>query len=114
MTDKKECTAYYGSGRTIQLTRTSFAISYRGRGMLKAYTIRFGDEPALPTALPGRTEEEIGALLIDANEPRWAKLSASKRVRVQAFTVLSTIVNDDVDLTRLADVMARLSGPGCS
>jgi hypothetical protein len=113
MTDRKECTAYYGAGRAIQLTKTSFAISYRNRGMLRGYTIRFGDDPPLATALPTRTEERIGVLIIDSGEPRWEQLVTARRVRVQALTVLSSIVNDDVDLTRLSEVLARLSGPGC-
>lgn len=114
MTDKKVCTAYYGSGRNIQLTKTSLAISYRARGMLKAQTIRFDDEPALPTALPSRIEERIGAVIIDAGDPRWERLKAAQRMRVQVLTALTTVVNDDISLVRFSEVLARLNGPSCN
>lgn len=113
MTDKNQCVAYFGAGSAVQLTLKSFGISYRGRGGLQGYTIRFDNDPPFATALPTRIEKEIGALIIDAGDPRYQRLTSAKRVRVQALTLLTSIVNNDVDLSRLPEVLARLNGPNC-
>jgi hypothetical protein len=114
MTDKMSCIAYYGGEKFVQLTNNSFAMGYGGRGGLKGYTIRFDNDPPLPMALPTRIEERIGAFVIDTKDPRFARLVAAKRVRIQALTVLNSIVNDDVDLTDLQAVRGRLIGPECA
>ena len=109
MTDKKECLAYYGDKKYIQVTKGSFAVGYRGRGGLQGYTLRFDDEPALSMKLPTDLEKQVGAFFIESS-----KLMTFSRLRIQALTLVSGVANDDIDLTGFPDVIARLQGPECS
>ncbi len=116
MTDAKSCTAYYDPGPKygIQMTKDSFAVAYRGRGGLSSYRIRFDDDAPLDLALPNNIEERVGAFLIRNTDKRFNRLMTAKRVRVQATTLVAGIVNDDVDLSDLPALMAKLNGPDCS
>ena len=114
MTDKMSCIAYYGGEKFVQATDDSFAIGYGGRGGLKGYTLRFDNDADLGMTLPERNEERIGAFIINDNDSRYARLIVAKRLRVQALTVLSSLANDDIDLTDFSKVLARLKGPECS
>jgi hypothetical protein len=114
MTDKKSCIAYYDGDKHVQLTTDSLAVGYWGRGGLKGYTIRFDSDPPLGMALPTRVEEQVDAFLLKGTDSRFARLLTAKRVRVQAVTVVGGLVNDDIDLTDLQTVLAKMKGPDCS
>lgn len=116
MTDAKQCTAYYDPGPkyAVQMTKDSFAISYRGRGGIDGYQMRFDNDPALELSLPSEVEKEIGAFVIKDTDERFTRLLNAKRVRVQANTLVAGIVNDDIDLSDLPALMATLKGPRCS
>lgn len=114
MTDEMRCVAYYGGEKFVQVTKTSFAVGYGGRGGLKGYTLRFDNDPPLSMELPSRIEQRVSAFLIEDSDPRYARLLSAKRVRIQALTVLSSVENDDVDLTDIQAVLAKLKGPDCS
>lgn len=114
MTDKMSCIAYYGGEKFVQLTANSLAVGYGGRGGIKGYTIRFDNDQALAMELPTKIEERIGAFIIDTKDPRYSRLLTAKRIRIQALTVLNSLVNDDVDLTEFSTVLARLKGSECS
>ncbi|MEP7350929.1 MAG: hypothetical protein ABI668_13405 [Sphingorhabdus sp.] len=114
MTDKMSCIAYYGGEKFVQVTDDSFAIGYGGRGGLEGYTLRFDNDAALEMTLPSRSEKSVSAFIISDTDPRYARLVTATRLRVQAITVLSSLANDDVDLTDFPKVLARLKGPECT
>lgn len=114
MTDKKECIAYYGDKKYIQLTKASFAVGYGGRGGLRGYTLRFDDDPALSMKLPTDVEKQVSAFFIESSDERYARLMAATRLRIQALTLVSGLANEDIDLAGFPDVIARLKGPDCT
>ena len=116
MTDAKRCTAYYDLGPeyAVQITKDSFAISYRGRGGIESYQMRFDDDPPLELSLPSEVEKEIGAFVIKETDRRFDRLLIAKRLRVQASTLVGGIVNDDINLSDLPALFATLKGQRCS
>lgn len=114
MTDKMSCIAFYGGKRFVQATSDSFAVGYGGRGGLKGYELRFDNDAALGMTSPVGNEERIGAFILNDTDSRFARLLIAKRLRVQTLTVLNSIASDDIDLTDLPRVMAKLKGPECS
>lgn len=100
MTDKKTCTAIYRDDWKVQASPKDFYINLRGRGGVKSYTVRIDDEPALPMTSASDTESRISAVILRSHLD---KLMLAKRLRVQVYTVLRDIVNEDVDLSGLKE-----------
>ena len=86
-------------------------MSYSGRGGLDGYTLRYDDDQPLSIAIPSHIEQRVGAFVINTSDERFAKLLAAKRLRIRAVTLVSGLVDDDVDLTDLQLVRTRLQGP---
>jgi hypothetical protein len=97
MTDKPSCTGIYEDDWKTQLSGSGFYINYRGRGGVKAVTLRFGEEPALPLRSATAAERSISAVIIRGED--FDTLLHSSRLRAQVFTVLDHIVVEDVDLS---------------
>jgi hypothetical protein len=95
MTDKKQCTALYKNSWTIQGTDRDLYISLKGRGGVRAYTLRFDDEPADSLQLARDMEKEISAVMIGSDFDR---AYSGKRLRVQVQTILNSIILEDIDL----------------
>jgi hypothetical protein len=114
MTDMKECVAYFGPTESIQMTKDSLAIGYSGRGGLDAYILRFDDNPADEMTLGSERDKRIGFFIIQDPDPNLARVRSSKRLRVRGLTALSTIVDDDIDLTPQAAVLNILNSPACN
>jgi len=112
MTDKPDCTAIYRDNMRIQLTARSLAISMSGEGGVQSYQFRFDDAPASGTNMASDTEKEIDAFFIRGRD--FETLQTAKRFRVQIFTVLSEIRNEDIDLKEMSTVMTTLKGPTCT
>jgi hypothetical protein len=111
MTDEPSCVATFGEGARVQLTEDSFAISYRGRGGVSSYRIRLNEDPPWELRLATRIERDISAFVIDGRD--FERIIGANRVRVQTLTILNSVVNDDVDLSRVPEVLAVLRGPEC-
>lgn len=116
MTDAKDCTAYYDLGPkyAFQLTKGTFGISYKGRGGIQAYRLRFDEDAASELTIPSDIEKRISAVVIERTDGRFSRLLKAKRLRVQGSTFVSGILNDDIDLSDLPAVMATLEGVRCS
>lgn len=112
MTDEVSCVAALGSRSQVQLTPDSFAVSYSGRGGLRGYKIRLDDAPAWNLELPTDTERRIGAFVLEGR--KFDQIINSRRIRVQALTVLSTVVDDDIDMSRSAELLGILRGTQCT
>ncbi len=112
MTDAVTCTAIYQGNLQVQLTLRNLAIGLRGRGGVLGYTIRLDDRPAGQMKLASRVEKNVGAAIIEEND--FVPLLQAKRVRFQALTALSTLVNEDLDFSRVKTVLATLAGSKCN
>jgi hypothetical protein len=96
MTDKKICTAIFKKGWTLQGTGQTLYLSLRGRGGVKAITLRVDDDPANPLRLATKSEGSISS--VDFQDD-FQRIYDGKRLRVQVMTVLGNVVSEDIDLT---------------
>lgn len=95
MTDKIGCTGIYNGDWTVQANQNVMYVSLSGRGGVRAYTLRIGDEPADKMKLASQIEKKISAVILDRD---FERILAAKRVMVQTYTILDTVVLDDVSL----------------
>jgi hypothetical protein len=112
MTDAKNCVATINA-KYIQLTPSSFAVSYRSRGGIEGYTLRLDDRPAEAMRLPTRVEKQVGAFVINDTDPIFAEMIAARRLRIQTLTLISGLANDDIDMSGAADAIAKMRAAGC-
>lgn len=111
MTDQKDCTALFDDRIGVQLTHDSLAISLRGRGGIRAYRIRLDEAPARPLQLATDREKGVSAIFI--SDDLFSEAVGSKRLRVAAFTILSSTVEEDIDLSGIAKVRQTFDSAGC-
>lgn len=95
MTDKKTCTALHNNAWTVQGTATNFYVSFRGRGGVKAYTLRVDDNPADSLQLASDTEKNISAVVL---EPSFERIYNGNRLRLQVSTILGGLLVEDINL----------------
>lgn len=111
MTDAPSCVATYKDRTDIQLSDESFAISFRGRGGVSSFKYRLDDQPPSGVVLPTKVEKEIGAVYLGGQA--FSQLAAAKRIRVQVLTVLSSLVDEDIDLSSFQSVEGYLTSTTC-
>lgn len=111
MSDKKVCVGLYKDGFYTQVTGDIFSVSLRGRGGVRGYTYRIDD--AAPTKMKpaNDTEKKASAMYLEGDDFR--QLLSSKRFRLQVVTMLSSIVEEDIDLTGLPRIYGVLTGVEC-
>lgn len=102
MTDKKSCTALYKNAWTVQGTADNLYVSLRGRGGVKAYTLRVDDAPPDSMQLASSTEKSISAIIL---QPSFDRIYNAKRVRLQIGTILDSILIEDIDLSGFKDAV---------
>ncbi len=112
MTDKKQCTALYDDRSNIQLTLESLAIGFDGRGGIQGYKLRLDDAVAGDIQLPTDDEKQLQVVFVNGSV--YEKVKASKRLRLQAITILNTIVDEDIDMSTYADIQGKFVQLGCS
>lgn len=100
MTDKKSCTALYRNGWAVQGTANTLYVSVRGRGGVRAYIVRVDDSPADPLVLATDMEKKLSAVDL---APNFERIYNAKRLRLQISTILSTMINEDIDLNGLKE-----------
>lgn len=106
MTDKKSCVALFKDRFDIQITEKNFTYSLRGKGGVKMITLRF-DENQPINRLANDLEKRLSLVYIKDEEFR--QLLLAKRLRIQIFTVLDTIVNEDLDLSGFTEIYPKIS-----
>ena len=111
MTDKPICVGFYKDRFDIQLSDAELYISLEGRGGVSLVTLRFDDKPAKPSRLASEIERDISAVKISGSD--FQELFPSKRLRAQIYTILDTIVNEDLDLTGLKEAHSVILSPQC-
>jgi hypothetical protein len=87
------------------------AISFRGRGGIKGYKLRFDDNPASGLQLATPIEQQVGAVIWEDQD--FYRILQARRLRFQGLTVLGGLVNEDIDLSGLSNVIEYLGGPNC-
>lgn len=110
MTDKKSCVALYKNEWKIQGQANNLYISLKGRGGVKAYTLRFDDAPAERLQLASATEKQLGVVIL---EPSFDRIYNGNRLRVQVITVLDSIVLEDIDLNGFKEAANYMKEHGC-
>jgi hypothetical protein len=110
MTDKKKCVALYKNEWTIQGSVHNLYISLRGRGGVKAYTLRFDDAPAEQMQLPSNMEKEMNVVIL---EPSFDRIYNGSRLRAEIVTVLGSVLVEDIDLKGFKEAVDYMAGQGC-
>lgn len=111
MTDELSCVAYFKDEPQIQLTPDSLAVTYRGRGGIEGYRLRFDDQEASGLLLPSSVERRIGAIILRDNV--FERIRSSRRLRIQGVTLISGMANDDIDLTDAGTAISKMTQMGC-
>jgi len=108
MTDKAVCTGVYKDRYGIQLSETALYI--RVSGGIESIKLRF--DSAEPQSLkPAREiEKKIRSIVIEGSD--FAQLKNSSRLRVQIGTLVSGVVDEDIDLNGFNDALANINS-GC-
>ena len=112
MTDKKQCTALYDDRSNVQLTPESLAIGFGGRGGIQGYKLRLDDATAGEMQLPTDDEKQLQVIFVNGSV--YDQVKASKRLRLQAITVLNSIVDEDIDMSTYAEIQRKFVQLGCS
>ena len=112
MTDAKECTALFEDRAAVQYTGDMFAISLRGRGGNRAYTLRLDDNEALPLRLANEDEKGVHAAVFAGED--LANIEAADRLRIEIMTVIRGVVFEDIDLSGLPEVRTLFTSNGCT
>lgn len=106
MTDKISCVVSPPGKPFIQVNLGSLYISYRSRGGLQGFQYRIDDAPISRMQLPTPIEQQISAAHIRG--ATFDQILRSRRLRVQALTLVAGVITDDVDLSGLSAVYARM------
>ena len=85
-------------------------ISYKGRGGVEGYTIRTDDNPAGQMQLPAPIDRSIGT--VHFKEAAFYDIMAANRLRVQTFTLLHDLKDEDLDLPPAKRLYKKM-GPEC-
>ena len=111
ITDERSCIAIFGEEGRIQVTEDSFAVSLRGKGGLGGYIIRLDSLPAWEMRLPSDVEKDVGAFIVEGKD--FEQIMAAKRLRVRVLTVLSELVDFDIDISRGSEFLSVLKSADC-
>jgi hypothetical protein len=112
MTDQISCVATYKKDLSVQLSTDNLGFNLNGKGGVSGYTYRLDDTPATEMLLPSKIEGQAGVVIL--GKEKFSQVMQAKRLRMQVLTVLSSMVNYDIDLKESAAVIAFLGGPKCS
>lgn len=108
MTDEVNCTGIYKENYNIQLSKDALYVTV-GIG-IKGVTLRFNDKPALPYRLADEKEKFARTIIISGGE--FSELIESDRLRLEALTLMPSIVSEDLDLKGIKDALNSI-GNGC-
>ncbi len=94
MTDAVNCTGIYKGQYTTQLSDAGLYI--RVNGGIRGITLRFDDEPPREMRLATKMEKDVRVVILDGADR--AKALSSKRLRYQVVTLVSGVVEGELDL----------------
>jgi len=96
MTDVPSCAGLYRGEWKIQLGKDDLSVRMRGRGGVGTVTLRFDDAPPQEMRLATDMEKDLSLVVVDGND--FALALRSARLRIEIFTILNDIVQEDIDL----------------
>lgn len=105
-TDKTACVITPTGQIYVQISRGSLYINYSGRGGIRGWQIRLDEGQVSQMTIPGRINERLGILQISG--PQFDQIMKSRRLRIQALTLISGIKNEDFQLNGLARLYQRM------
>lgn len=106
MTDRDSCVLSPVGRRYIQITPGELYISYRTRGGVASFQYRIDEGAASEMKLPSEIEKQISAVHIGGNE--FLQVMGGSRLRLSTFTVLSTIIEEDIDTAGAKPLYAKM------
>lgn len=109
--DKTTCVVSPIGRPWVQLNVNNLYISYAGKGGVAGYTLRFDDQPPRQMQLPTPIDQQIGAVHLSPAD--FAEAMNSDRVRVQTFTVLRELKDEDLKMAGAKRLYQKM-GPECS
>jgi len=107
------CVAIWRNDHRIQLSLDKFHIDYKSRGGIIGYSLRFDDE-LVGQAMRRTTlaESNAAVVILKAND-LWRLLKAN-RLRTMTITALWAPIQEDIDLTGIAEAHAVLASAKCT
>jgi len=108
--DKVNCVISPATKPWVQISVGHLYISYQGRGGVEGYTIRTDDSPAGQMQLPTPIDKSIG--MVHFKDAAFYNVMAANRLRVQTFTVLRELKDEDLDLVPAKRLYQKM-GPEC-
>lgn len=109
-TDKTSCVISPTGRPWVQINVGNLYISYAGRGGVAGFTLRVDDHPPGQMQLPTPIDKQIGAVHLSGD--KFFDAMAGNRLRVQTFTVLRELKDEDLDLAPVKRLYKKM-GPEC-
>lgn len=109
-TDEVSCIITPTGRPWIQISVGNLFISYRGRGGVKGYTLRIDDNPPGQMRLASPLETQIS--MVNLSGDLFVDSMAGNRLRVQTFTVLNELKDEDIELGPVKRLYKKM-GPEC-
>jgi hypothetical protein len=81
------------------------------RGGVQGYTYRIDNAAPTKMKVANDTEKKASAMYLEGDEFR--QLLNSKRFRIQVLTMLSSLVEEDIDLTWLSQIYGVITSAQC-
>lgn len=101
------CTGFYMGRPGVQLSKDSLIVKVPGE--LKSIGLRFGGEPARPARAPGKSEQQIGAVVLSGAD--FEQLRRSKTLGLEVVTSTTT-ASHTLELEGLGDALKNITA-GC-
>jgi hypothetical protein len=108
--DKVNCVISPATRPWVQISVGHLYISYQGRGGVEGYTVRTDDNPAGLMQLPTPIDKSVGT--VHFKDAAFYDIMAANRLRVQTFTVLRELKDEDLDLVPAKRLYKKM-GPEC-
>ena len=106
MTDKIDCIISPTNNPNVQVSKSDLYISYRGRGGVGGFTYRIDDNPVSAMQLPTDQDKQVGFVHISGAV--FNQVLTASRLRVQTVTLLSALVNEDLQLAGMRRLYAKM------
>ena len=104
--DEKNCVIIVKNSHRIQVSLGRLFVIYRDRGGIQSYKIRLDDDAPSDLKLASAIERKTGYAQFAGGV--FNRILMANRLRIQALTIRSGVVVDDVDLSGMAVLYKRM------
>jgi hypothetical protein len=108
MTDKVDCIISPANNPSVQVSQSDLYISYKGRDGVQGFTHRIDDGSSSPMQLPTEIERQVG--LVHISGAAFNQILTASRLRVETVTLVAGLGNEDLQLTGMRRLYARMPG----